>query len=397
MYQVTSNSWESTGDGAMLAYNAGAELMDMEMVQFHPTGMIWPPGVRGILVTEGVRGEGGILRNAKGERFMFDPKYTPPAYRGRHAESEEEAHRWLEDKDNNRPPPELLPRDVTARAIYREVLAGNGTEHGGVYLDVTHRGAEFIRRKLPSMYEQFHALGDVDITREPMEVYPTIHYTMGGVRAEPDTCATTVPGLYAAGEVACGVHGANRLGGNALCDLLVFGKRAGEAAAEHARAASHGAIDREQVREEAELLLAPFASRGCENPYLLTQELQAAMQEGAMIARTEEGLTRCLERVMELQRRAGDLHVDGTRLYNPGWHTARDVRYMLKVSEIIVRCALERKESRGAQWRTDYPDPDPAWGKQNLIATGDGDAVTITTRPVPEMPAELAALFEGAK
>ena len=397
MYQVTSNSWESTGDGAMLAYNAGAELMDMEMVQFHPTGMIWPPGVRGILVTEGVRGEGGILRNAKGERFMFDPKYTPPAYRGRHAESEEEAHRWLEDKDNNRPPPELLPRDVTARAIYREVLAGNGTEHGGVYLDVTHRGAEFIRRKLPSMYEQFHALGDVDITREPMEVYPTIHYTMGGVRAEPETCATTVPGLYAAGEVACGLHGANRLGGNALCDLLVFGKRAGEAAAEHARAASHGAIDRDQIREEAELLLAPFASQGCENPYLLTQELQAAMQEGAMIARTEESLSGCLDRVLELQRRAGELHVDGTRLYNPGWHTARDVRYMLKVSEIIVRCALERKESRGAQWRTDYPDPDPAWGKQNLIATRDGDAVTITTRPVPEMPAELAALFQEAK
>jgi succinate dehydrogenase / fumarate reductase, flavoprotein subunit len=397
MYQVTSNSWESTGDGAMLAYNAGAELMDMEMVQFHPTGMIWPPGVRGILVTEGVRGEGGILRNAKGERFMFDPKYTPPAYRGRHAETEEEAHRWLEDKDNNRPPPELLPRDVTARAIYREVLAGNGSEHGGVYLDVTHRGAEFIRRKLPSMYEQFHALGDVDITREPMEVYPTIHYTMGGVRAEPETCATTVPGLYAAGEVACGLHGANRLGGNALCDLLVFGKRAGEAAAEHARSASHGAIDGEQVREEAELLLAPFASEGGENPYLLTQELQAAMQEGAMIARTEESLSACLERVMELQRRAGDLHVDGTRLYNPGWHTARDIRYMLKVSEIIVRCALERKESRGAQWRTDYPDPDPAWGKQNLIATRDGDAVTITTRPVPEMPAELAALFQEAK
>jgi succinate dehydrogenase / fumarate reductase flavoprotein subunit len=397
MYQVTSNSWESTGDGAMLAYHAGAELMDMEMVQFHPTGMIWPPGVRGILVTEGVRGEGGILRNAKGERFMFDPKYTPPAYRGRHAETEEEAHRWLEDKDNNRPPPELLPRDVTARAIYREVLAGNGSEHGGVYLDVTHRGAEFIRRKLPSMYEQFHALGDVDITREPMEVYPTIHYTMGGVRAEPETCATTVPGLYAAGEVACGLHGANRLGGNALCDLLVFGKRAGEAAAEHARSMSHGAIDGAQIREEAELLLAPFASEGGENPYLLTQELQAAMQEGAMIARTEESLTKCLERVMELQRRAGDLHVDGTRLYNPGWHTARDIRYMLKVSEIIVRCALERKESRGAQWRTDYPDPDPAWGKRNLIATRDGDAVTITTRPVPEMPAELAALFQEAK
>src|SRR6059058_1428579 len=303
MYQVTSNSWESTGDGAMLAFDAGAELQDMEMVQFHPTGMIWPPGVRGILVTEGVRGEGGILRNGKGERFMFDPKYTPPAYRGRYAETEEEAHRWLEDKDNNRPPPELLPRDVTSRAIYREVLAGNGTEHGGAYLDVTQRGADFVKRKLPSMYEQFRALGDVDITREPMEVGPTIHYTMGGVRAEPETGATTLAGLFAAGEVACGVHGANRLGGNALCDILVFGKRAGEAAARCAQSTAHGAIDEATVREEAESLLAPFESPGTENPYLLTQELQAVMQEGAMIARTEAGLSQCLEQVLALQAR----------------------------------------------------------------------------------------------
>src|SRR6266508_283181 len=397
MYQVTSNSHDSVGDGAILAYDAGAELMDMEMVQFHPTGMIWPPGVRGILVTEGVRGEGGVLRNAKGERFMFDPKYTPPAYRGRHAETEEEAARWLEDKDNNRPPPELLPRDVTSRAIYREVLAGNGTEHGGVYLDITHRDPELVKRKLPSMYEQFHALGDVDITKEAMEVGPTIHYTMGGVRAEPDTCATTVPGLFTAGEVACGVHGANRLGGNALCDLLVFGKRAGEAAAQYAQTATHGTIDETQIREESEILLAPFESSGTENPYLLTQELQAAMQEGAMIARTEEGLSQCLSQVLELQRRAKNLHIDGSRLFNPGWHTAREIRFMLKISEIIVRCALERRESRGAQWRTDYPDPDPEWAGKNLIATKDGDAVKITTRPVPQIPAELAQLFEGAK
>jgi succinate dehydrogenase / fumarate reductase flavoprotein subunit len=397
MYQVTSNSWESTGDGAMLAYNAGAELMDMEMVQFHPTGMIWPPGVRGILVTEGVRGEGGILRNGKGERFMFDPKYTPAAYKGRYAETEEEAARWLEDKDNNRPPPELLPRDVTSRAIYREVLAGNGTEHGGVYLDISHRDPELVKRKLPSMYEQFHALGDVDITKQPMEVGPTIHYTMGGIRAEPETCATNVPGLYVAGEVACGVHGANRLGGNALCDLLVFGKRAGEAATQYARSASHGTIDAAQIREEAEILLAPFESVGTENPYLLTQELQAAMQEGAMIARTEEGLLKCLDKVLELQRRAKDLHVEGSRIFNPGWFTARDIQVMLKTSEIIVRCALERRESRGAQWRTDYANPDPEWAKKNLIAIKDGDTVKITTRPVPEMPPELAGLFEAPK
>jgi len=398
MYKVTSNSWESTGDGAILAYNVGAELQDMEMVQFHPTGMVWPPGVRGILVTEGVRGEGGILRNSKGERFMFDSKYMTVAYRGRFADSEEEAARWLEDKDNNKPPPELLPRDVVARAIYREVQAGNGSEHGGVYLDVTQRGADYIKRKLPSMYEQFHALGDVDITKEPMEVYPTIHYTMGGVRAESETCATNVPGLYAAGETACGVHGANRLGGNALCDLLVFGRRAGIAAAEQAQGCSHGNLDDAELRSEIGSMLAPFESTGTENPYLLTQELQAAMQEGAMIARTEESLTRCLGKVMELQERAKNLRIEGSRMYNPGWHTARDIQNMLKVSEIIVRCAIERRESRGAQWRLDYPDQDPQWAKKNLIATiGPGGQVNLGTRPVLEMPPEVAALFEAKK
>src|SRR3954451_21729429 len=283
MYRVTSNSWESTGDGAVLAFNAGAELMGMEMVQLHPTGMIWPPGVRGLLVTEGVRGEGGILRNGKGERFMFNPKYMTALYKGRFAETEEEAARWIEDKDNNRPPPELLPRDVVARAIYREVQAGNGSEHGGVYLDVTHRGADFIRRKLPSMYEQFHALGDVDITTQPMEVYPTIHYTMGGVHAAPETAATSVPGLFAAGETAAGVHGANRLGGNALCDILVFGKRAGEAAAQFAQQVGPGAINEAELQAEITMLLAPFTSSGTENPYRLSQDLQDVMQKDAMI------------------------------------------------------------------------------------------------------------------
>src|SRR4051794_33395912 len=396
MYKVTSNSWESTGDGAVLAFNAGAELMGMEMVQFHPTGMVWPPGVRGLLVTEGVRGEGGILRNGKGERFMFNPKYMTALYKGRYAETEDEAARWLTDKDNNRPPPELLPRDVVSRAIYREVLAGNGAEHGGVHLDVTHRGADFIRRKLPSMYEQFHALGDVDITKEPMEVYPTIHYTMGGVRAESETAATSLPGLYAAGETAAGLHGANRLGGNALCDILVFGRRAGMAAAQFAHSVDRGQLDEATIRDEAAGLLAAFESPGTENPYVLTQELQEAMQADAMIARTEEGLTRCLGKVLELKERARNLHIEGSRLYNPGWHTARDIRNMLTISEIIVRCALERRESRGAQWRTDYPDPDPAWGKQNLIATKGADgSIALSTMPVPEMPPELARLFES--
>jgi succinate dehydrogenase / fumarate reductase flavoprotein subunit len=398
MYKVTSNSWESTGDGAILAYNAGAELMAMEMVQFHPTGMVWPPGVRGLLVTEGVRGEGGVLRNNKGERFMFNPDYTPPSYKGRYADTEEEATRWLTDKDNNRPPPELLSRDVVSRAIYREVKAGRGSEHGGIYLDITSRGADYIKRKLPSMWEQFHALGDVDITKEPMEIYPTIHYTMGGVKSDAETCATNVPGLFAAGETAAGLHGANRLGGNALSDLLVFGKRAGDAAAAYAQSVQAGSINESELADEVASMLGVFSNPGKENPYMLTEELQNTMQEGAMIARTEEGLTDCLHKVLELQKRAQNLHVEGSRIYNPGWHTTRDVRNMLTVSEIIVRCALERKESRGAQWRTDYPNPDPEWGKKMLIATkGPQGEVDISTTPLREMSPELAALFEAAK
>jgi succinate dehydrogenase / fumarate reductase flavoprotein subunit len=394
MYKVTSNSWESTGDGVMMAYEAGAELMDMEMVQFHPTGMVWPPGVRGLLITEGVRGEGGVLKNNKGERFMFKPEYTPDLYKGQFAETEEEGFRWLEDKKNNRRPPELLPRDVVARAIYKEVQAGRASEHGGVYLDVSHRGEEYVKRKLPSMYEQFHALGDVDITKQPMEVYPTIHYTMGGIWAEPETCATTVPGLYAAGESAAGLHGANRLGGNSLSDILVFGKRAGDAAAASAKGASFGKIDEAQIADAAAALLAPMESKGSENPYAITRELQESMQKDAMIAKDEAGLTRALTKVLELQERAKNLKVESARAFNPGWHAAWDIRYMLKTSEIIVRCALERKESRGAQWRLDYPDKDPEWGKKNLIAKKDGDKVSITTKPLPEMPADLKAMFD---
>jgi len=394
MYKVTSNSWESTGDGVMMAYEAGAELMDMEMVQFHPTGMVWPPGVRGLLITEGVRGEGGMLKNSEGKRFMFNPEYTPDLYKGQFAEEAEEGKRWLDDKKNNRRPPELLPRDVVARAIYKEVLAGRGSKHGGVYLDVTHRGAAYIKKKLPSMFEQFHALGDVDITKEPMEVYPTIHYVMGGIKAEPETAATTVKGLYAAGESAAGLHGANRLGGNSLSDILVFGKRAGDAAAAFAKDAGHGNIDEAQIAEAAAALLSPMESKGSENPYAITKELQEAMQADAMIAKTEEGLTRALNKVLELQGRAKNVKVDSTRAFNPGWHAAWDIQYMLKTSEIIVRCALERKESRGAQWRTDYPDKDPAWATKNLIAKKDGDKVAISTQELEPMPADLQALFD---
>ena len=394
MYKVTSNSWESTSDGVMLAFDAGAELMDMEMVQFHPTGMVWPPGMRGILVTEGVRGEGGILRNSKGERFMFNPEYMPPEAKGMYAETPEEADRWVHDNKNNRRPTDLMKRDVVARAIYKEVRAGRGTEHGAVYLDVTHRGADYIKSKLPSMYEQFHALGDVDITKEPMEVYPTPHYVMGGVRVEPEECSSTVKGLFAAGEVSAGLHGANRLGGNSLSDILVFGKRSGEGAAKFSKTVDFGAIDASVIEEEAKLLLRPLENNGLENPYTITSELQDAMQVGAMIEKRADGLEACLVKIKELQARAQNIGVEGDRGYNPGWQTARDIQFALKTSEIIVLCALMRQESRGAQWRSDFPDKDPEWGKKNLIAKKVDSALEITTRPVQEMPEHLAKLFE---
>lgn len=367
LYKVTSNSWESTGDGVGLALQAGAELIDMEMVQFHPTGMIWPPGVRGILVTEAVRGEGGVLTNSVGERFMtrYDPKKM-----------------------------ELSSRDVVSRSIYKEVQAGRGTPHGGAWLDVTHRPADYIRRKLPSMYEQFLKLADIDITTSRMEVGPTIHYAMGGIRTEAATGASTVAGLYAAGEVAGGLHGANRLGGNSLSDLLVFGKRAGEAAAAYAKPASLAAVDASQIEAEKKLLLAPFEPKdgGGENPFLLIEALQDIMQEGVGISRNEQALQNASVRIRGLRARANQMHVEGDRTYNPSWHTARDVRFMLDVAECIARCALERRESRGAQWRTDHPNPDPEWGKKNLVCKRVGDGLEVSTRPLDPMPPELSEL-----
>ncbi|HVC32339.1 MAG TPA: FAD-binding protein [Chloroflexota bacterium] len=370
VYKVTSNSWESTGDGLAISYEAGAQLIDMEMVQIHPTGMVWPPGVRGILVTEAVRGEGGRLLNAEGQRFMerYDPKKM-----------------------------ELSSRDVVARAIFREAEAGRGTPHGGAWLDVTHLPADRIRKKLPSMCDQFEQLADIDITREKMEVAPTVHYAMGGIRVDPETGASSVPGLFAAGEVAAGLHGSNRLGGNSLSDLLVFGKRAGEGAAAYARGMQYPSqIDESQIDEEIHTLLAPFESQGTENPYLLHEELQDTMQNWVGIRRNEEELEKALDTVLELQRRAKNLHVEGSRMYNPGWHTCRDDHFMLEICEAIVRSAILRKESRGAHWRSDYPDKDDAvLGKVNVVTHREGGEMVVETFPLEPMPAEVAELCKG--
>jgi len=369
IYRITSNSWECTGDGVALAYEAGAELQDCEMVQFHPTGMVWPPGVRGILVTEGVRGEGGVLRNKDGERFM-------------------------ERYDHERM--ELSARDVVSRAIDAEVTAGRGTPHGGAYLDISHRRADDIRRTLPSMYEQFRTLAGVDITREPMEVAPTIHYFMGGVRVDPETGATSVPGLFAAGEVAGGLHGANRLGGNSLSDLLVFGRRAGEAAA--AFALGHprpGAVDRAQVEREAELLLGPLARPAGESPYRLQAELQDTCTRYAPIIRDEPGLREGLDRVLELREHAARCGTGGPtgRAFNPGWHTAHDLRSMLVSAEALFRCALERKESRGAHARRDYPRADPALGRVNLVVQRTEGGMSLRSVEAEPLPAELTEVI----
>ena len=397
-YRITSNSWEYTGDGQALAYQAGAELIDMEFVQFHPTGMVWPPGVMGLLVTEGVRGEGGILRNREGERFMW--RYLPDARRHEYAEDEGEARRWVEAsvagrQTKDRRPPELSTRDNVARAIYTEVREGRGTPHGGAFLDISYLPAERVRRKLPSMYHQFMELADVDITKQPMEVGPTTHYMMGGVRVDPDTAAATVPGLFAAGEAAAGLHGANRLGGNSLSDLVVFGRRAGLAAAQYAKGlAATPQIARDEVEAETRDLLAPFERTSGEGPYEVHRALQECMGRHVGIFRTQADLEAGLEMLGRLRERAARVRVEGSRVYNPGWHMSRDLRNMITVSEAITRSALLRKESRGAHSRLDHPATDPALGKVNSCVKAVAGAMSVAPTPLPEMPAELRALFE---
>jgi succinate dehydrogenase / fumarate reductase flavoprotein subunit len=373
IFKVTSNSWEGTGDGVVLGYDAGAELVDMEMMQFHPTGMVWPPGVRGLLVTEGVRGEGGLLRNSEGVRYMenYDPEKM-----------------------------ELSTRDVVARANYTEVQEGRGSEHGGVYLDITHLGYDGIMKKLPTMYEQFLKLADIDISREPMEVFPTVHYTMGGIKIDPESAASSVPGLFAAGEVAGGLHGANRLGGNSLSDLLVFGRRAGEGAAAYIEESVHSAeIDEGEVLHEIGRVLEPLEKKEeGESPYLIQQELQETMMEHANLMRDGDSLEEGLGKILALKDRLPQISVPGSRLFNPGWHTAQDVRYLVQISEIIIRTALERKERRGAQWRLDFDGPDEELGKINFIVKKDEQGeVGIERREIPPMPEHLASLVEEAK
>ena len=397
-FKVTSNSWEYTGDGHALALRAGASLVNMEFIQFHPTGMVWPPSVKGILVTESVRGDGGVLRNSDGNRFMFD--YVPDVFRGQYADSEEEADRWYKDPENNKRPPELLPRDEVARAINSEVKEGRGSPHGGVFLDVSTRlPAEEIRRRLPSMHHQFKELADVDITAEPMEVGPTCHYVMGGVEVDADTAATSVPGLFAAGEVAGGMHGSNRLGGNSLSDLLVFGRRAGVGASEYLAALgdSRPAIGDADVDAAAETALAPFRDAS-ENPYTLHQELQQKMNDLVGIIRREEEVREALDMLDDLDERAKSVGVEGHRQFNPGWHLALDLRNMLAVCRCVALAALERTESRGGHTREDFPGMDPQWRGVNLICTLDGsDTVQLKRQPVPEIRQDLLELFERAE
>jgi succinate dehydrogenase flavoprotein subunit len=366
MYKVTSNSWEYTADGMALAYEAGAELKDMEFVQFHPTGMVWPPGVQGILVTEAVRGEGGILRNKNGERFMekYDPKRM-----------------------------ELSTRDVVARAIYTEVREGRGSEHGGAFLDISNKPAEYVKKKLPSMYHQFLELADVDITKGPMEVGPTCHYMMGGVRVDPETAAATVPGLYAAGEVAAGLHGANRLGGNSLSDLLVFGRRAGLAAAQAAKKIGQSTIDQAQIDEAEREMLAPFQSGNGESPYQIHRDLQDTMQKLVGIFRNEGDLQQALQELEKLTERARHMHVDGSRMFNPGWHLSYDLKSMLTIAEAVTRSALARRESRGAHSRIDYPSLDATWGQQNNVISSQRGAMELRQEPVAPMPEELQKIL----
>jgi succinate dehydrogenase / fumarate reductase, flavoprotein subunit len=397
-YRITSNSWEYTGDGQALAYRAGAALQDMEFVQFHPTGMVWPPSVRGILVTEGVRGEGGILKNSEGRRFMFDD--IPENYRAQTATDPDEGWRYVQGDKNARRPPELLTRDHVARAIVREVREGRGSPHGGVYLDISWikeripNAAEHIKKKLPSMYHQFKQLADIDITAEPMEIGPTTHYVMGGIRVDGETQMSTVSGLFAAGECAAGLHGANRLGGNSLSDLLVFGKRAGDHAAEFANRHGQAAVDAAAIDEASRSALAPFARETGESPYEIQHELQTTMQDLVGIVRREEEMQRALARIVQLQGRAARVAVMGNREYNPGWHTALDLRNLLTVAEAIARSAIERRESRGGHFRDDYPDKDKAAGTFNLvIRQGADDHMQLEREPIPPMPPALQRII----
>ena len=396
-YRVTSNSWEYSGDGHALAYEVGAELIDMEFVQFHPTGMVWPPGVRGLLVTEGVRGEGGVLKNALGERFMW--KYLPEDRRHEYAENEDEARRWVEALSagkltDARQPPELSTRDNVSRAIYTEVREGRGSPHGGVFLDISYLPAERVKRKLPSMYDQFESLAGVDITKGPMEVGPTTHYIMGGVRVDADTAVSTQPGLYAAGEVAGGMHGANRLGGNSLSDLLVFGMRAGAAASAFARTeAAIPDADPDQLEVELVNLAAPFRRPDSESPYRLQAELQETMQSLVGIYRTAEDLEEAIRRIADLRRRWSRCRVSGDRTYNPGWDLVFELRNLLTISEAIARSALQRPESRGAHSRLDHPDADAEWGRLNSVVSRGEEGMRVTTSPVPEMPELLREII----
>ncbi len=370
-YKVTSNSWEYTGDGHALAYEAGADLIDMEFVQFHPTGMVWPASVKGILVTEAVRGEGGILRNSEGERFM--EKYDPERM-------------------------ELSTRDVVARSIYTEVQEGRGSPHGGAFLDISHRGGDYVKKKLPSMYHQFMEFAEIDITKDPMEVFPTTHYVMGGVRVDAETTGTTVPGLFAAGEVAGGMHGANRLGGNSLSDLLVFGCRAGAGASDYANEIGDNTlkINEEDIDRASKEMQEPFQNEDGENPYTLHQALQDAMGDFVGVFRTHEKISEGVQQIDILKERATKLKVEGSRLFNPGWHLSRDLKSMLIVSEAIARCALQREESRGAHSRVDFPDPDDdKWGTVNSVVSKNGDGMNISTSQLPQMPEELKRLFDG--
>jgi succinate dehydrogenase / fumarate reductase flavoprotein subunit len=396
-YKVTSNSWEYTGDGHALALRAGAKLLNMEFVQLHPTGMVWPPSVRGLLVTESVRGDGGVLRNSEGKRFMFN--YVPDVFRAQYAETEEEADRWYDDPDHNRRPPELLPRDEVARSINSEVKAGRGSPHGGVFLDIaSRRPAEYILKRLPSMYHQFKELADVDITSEPMEIGPTCHYVMGGVEVDPDTGAASVPGLFAVGEVSGGMHGSNRLGGNSLSDLLVFGRRSGLGAAEYVSALPES--DRPSVSEAsldaaAAVAIQPLERAEGENPYAIHGELQVIMNDLVGLIRRESEMKTALVELDKLRAREAQVSAAGGRAYNPGWHLALDLRNMLVVAECVAQAALERQESRGGHTRDDYPGMSPEWRKINLIcsATAQG-TVSLKRQPNPPMRTDLLEMFD---